>query len=82
MHYNVDGWLDKNKDPINQTVVACLAESKDTVIAMLFAEPKDGRLLMFNLKTNLKFSVQGYTFIFSYFLYFHYYYYYYYYYYY
>ena len=45
MHYNVDGWLDKNKDPINQTVVRCLAESKDAVIAMLFGEPKEGQFL-------------------------------------
>ena len=44
VHYNVDGWLDKNKDPINQTVVAVLGDSKDAVIQMLFAAPKEGKI--------------------------------------
>merc|ERR550517_1206732 len=41
VNYNVDGWLDKNKDPINQTVVDLLAGSKESLVSFLFSEPKD-----------------------------------------
>lgn len=39
--YNIDGWLGKNKDPINQTVVDLFKESKELLIPVFFAEPKD-----------------------------------------
>jgi len=36
--YSLDGWLDKNKDPINETIVQLLRESKEPLIALLFAD--------------------------------------------
>ena len=41
--YNIDGWLDKNKDPINDTVVQLMQASKEPMVATFFAEPKDGK---------------------------------------
>ena len=35
--YNISGWLDKNKDPINDTVVGVLGQSKDPIVAHWFA---------------------------------------------
>lgn len=35
--YNITGWLDKNKDPINETVVGVLAASKDSLVQYLFS---------------------------------------------
>lgn len=40
--YNISGWLDKNKDPLNDTVVTLLQESKETLVAQMFAPPEDG----------------------------------------
>ncbi len=34
--YNVDGWLFKNKDPLNETVAALLSESKEKLVATFF----------------------------------------------
>ncbi len=42
MQYNIAGWLDKNKDPINDTVVQCLAASVEPLVALFFGEPKEG----------------------------------------
>ena len=39
--YNTNGWLDKNKDPINDTVVQLLQASKEPLVSMFFAEPKE-----------------------------------------
>ena len=36
--YNVDGWLDKNKDPINEAVAGLFAKSSDPFIANLFKD--------------------------------------------
>lgn len=36
--YNVDGWLDKNKDPINEAVAGLFAKSTDPFIAHLFKD--------------------------------------------
>jgi hypothetical protein len=33
------GWLEKNKDPINETVVELLRQSKEHLVATLFAPP-------------------------------------------
>ena len=41
--YNISGWLDKNKDPVNETVVGVLGESKDGLISMLFAKAPEGK---------------------------------------
>ncbi len=40
--YNLTGWLNKNKDPINQTVVQCLQGSKEPLVAQFFADKTDG----------------------------------------
>ena len=41
--YNTDGWLDKNKDPINETVVQLLQQAKEPLVAVFFAEAAPGR---------------------------------------
>ncbi|XP_035236692.1 myosin-7-like [Anguilla anguilla] len=47
--YNICGWLDKNKDPLNETVVGCFQKSANKLLASLFenyvsadTEPKPG----------------------------------------
>merc|ERR1719228_2835096 len=42
--YNITSWLDKNKDPLNETVVALLSASKDPLVATFFpaAVPEAG----------------------------------------
>ncbi|XP_067673678.1 myosin heavy chain, striated muscle-like [Haliotis asinina] len=39
--YNIGGWLEKNKDPVNETIVDLLKQSKEPLVQMLFspAEP-------------------------------------------
>ena len=37
--YNLTGWLDKNKDPLNETVVSLLEHSKEALVQTLFAPP-------------------------------------------
>lgn len=34
--YNIAGWLDKNKDPLNETVVACFQKSSNKLLANLY----------------------------------------------
>uniref|UniRef100_A0A7N8XKI2 Myosin-7B n=1 Tax=Mastacembelus armatus TaxID=205130 RepID=A0A7N8XKI2_9TELE len=34
--YNIFGWLDKNKDPLNETVVACFQKSSNKLLASLY----------------------------------------------
>ena len=34
--YNIAGWLDKNKDPLNETVVACFKKSANKLLACLY----------------------------------------------
>lgn len=36
MPYNIFGWLDKNKDPLNETVVACFQKSANKLLATLY----------------------------------------------
>lgn len=36
MPYNIIGWLDKNKDPLNETVVACFKKSANKLLASLY----------------------------------------------
>lgn len=38
VEYNTDGWLDKNKDPLNENVTRLLANSSEKYIADLFAD--------------------------------------------
>ncbi|XP_064160619.1 myosin-7-like isoform X2 [Anguilla rostrata] len=49
--YNICGWLDKNKDPLNETVVTCFQKSSSKLLASLYenyvgaesvADPKPG----------------------------------------
>ena len=42
VQYNINGWLDKNKDPIQECVVALMQQSKEGLVATLFKEPEDG----------------------------------------
>ncbi|KAL8612467.1 hypothetical protein ACOMHN_058595 [Nucella lapillus] len=37
--YNISGWLEKNKDPINETVVELLSHSKEALVQILFSTP-------------------------------------------
>lgn len=39
--YNIDGWLFKNKDPLNDSVAALLGESKEKLVAGFFP-PAEG----------------------------------------
>ncbi|KAJ8016562.1 hypothetical protein DPEC_G00008530 [Dallia pectoralis] len=34
--YNISGWLDKNRDPLNETVVYCFQKSSNKLLACLF----------------------------------------------
>nr|XP_029520361.1 myosin-7-like isoform X4 [Oncorhynchus nerka] len=34
--YNISGWLDKNKDPLNETIVSCFQKSSNKLLASLF----------------------------------------------
>ena len=45
--YNITGWLDKNKDPINETVVGLLQQSKEPLVVVFFAPPKEGQFTIF-----------------------------------
>ncbi|GAC99062.1 hypothetical protein PHSY_006659 [Pseudozyma hubeiensis SY62] len=38
VEYRTDGWLDKNKDPLNDNLTRVMSESSDRFIASLFAE--------------------------------------------
>ena len=40
--YNTEGWLNKNKDPINDSVIQLLSASKEPLVSLFFSEPKDG----------------------------------------
>jgi myosin heavy subunit len=48
--YNTNGWLDKNKDPINECVVQLMQSSKEPLVAAFFKEPEDG-IKMFQFLT-------------------------------
>ncbi|KAH3748163.1 myosin heavy chain, striated muscle-like [Dreissena polymorpha] len=39
--YNISNWLEKNKDPLNETVVGILSESKEPLVGQLFELPKE-----------------------------------------
>ncbi|BFZ03204.1 hypothetical protein BsWGS_06243 [Bradybaena similaris] len=38
--YNITGWLEKNKDPLNETVVELLSHSKEALVGYLFQAPE------------------------------------------
>ena len=37
VQYNTDGWLDKNKDPINDSVVQLLQQAKEVMVNAFFS---------------------------------------------
>ncbi|XP_050392436.1 myosin heavy chain, striated muscle isoform X1 [Patella vulgata] len=39
--YSITGWLEKNKDPLNETVVEILIHSKEALVSTLFAPAAD-----------------------------------------
>jgi len=43
VQYNINGWLDKNKDPIQECVVQLMQESKEPLVSVLFKEPEEGK---------------------------------------
>lgn len=43
VEYSTAGWLEKNKDPLNENVLKLLMQSQDAFIASLFAEQPDDR---------------------------------------
>jgi len=42
VQYNINGWLDKNKDPIQECVVQLMQESKEPLVSSLFKEADEG----------------------------------------
>lgn len=40
--YNIVGWLEKNKDPLNETVVGLFQKSSMPLLALLFKEEEGG----------------------------------------
>ena len=42
VEYSTDGWLEKNKDPLNDNITRLLAASTDKHVAALFADCADG----------------------------------------
>ena len=38
--YNIDGWLNKNKDPLNDSLVDTLSASKEPLVSRLFTETR------------------------------------------
>ena len=38
VEYSTEGWLEKNKDPLNENITRLLAASHDSHIALLFSE--------------------------------------------
>ena len=41
VEYSTDGWLEKNKDPVNENITRLLASSDDKHVALLFADCAD-----------------------------------------
>merc|ERR1711879_592674 len=41
VRYSITDWLEKNKDPINDTVVGVLEASKEPLVQTLFAKPAE-----------------------------------------
>ncbi|WAR11021.1 MYS-like protein [Mya arenaria] len=39
--YSITNWLEKNKDPLNETVVALLSDSKEPLVGTLYEKPKE-----------------------------------------
>ncbi len=46
--YNIEGWLFKNKDPLNDSVASLLGQSKEKLVATFFPPAEGERLLTFS----------------------------------
>jgi len=44
VQYNINGWLDKNKDPIQECVIQLMQESKEHLVSTFFKEAEEGLL--------------------------------------
>uniref|UniRef100_A0A8D3DHL6 Myosin motor domain-containing protein n=1 Tax=Scophthalmus maximus TaxID=52904 RepID=A0A8D3DHL6_SCOMX len=56
--YNISGWLDKNKDPLNESVLQLYAKSSVKLVAVLYPPPAaevDKQTKMLNFLTRLTF---------------------------
>jgi myosin protein heavy chain len=54
VEYSTEGWLEKNKDPLNDNVTRLLSESQDRHVANLFADCVDPDTLTSNPKNRVK----------------------------
>lgn len=68
--YSISGWLDKNKDPLNDTVVQLYQKASLKLLAFLYStySASDGKNCcdsehLFNVKTPFSFMMQIYTFV-------------------
>lgn len=43
VQYNTNGWLDKNKDPIQECIVELMQQSKEPLVALFFREAEEGK---------------------------------------
>ena len=48
--YNIDGWLFKNKDPLNETVASLLSQSKEKLVGVFFPPPEGKYLMLSKLR--------------------------------
>lgn len=48
VEYRTDGWLDKNKDPLNANITSVLAASTEPYVATLFEEYREEDVLVIN----------------------------------
>lgn len=51
--YNIDSWLDKNKDPINEAVAGIFAKSGDPFIAHLWKDYASEGVIIKSVETEL-----------------------------
>ena len=56
--YNIEGWLFKNKDPLNDSVASLLGQSKEKLVATFFP-PTEGTLVLTNCSLTIARSSIG-----------------------
>lgn len=54
VEYNTEGWLEKNKDPLNDNLTRLLASSKDMHVATLFSDCVDEADEMYSPRSRVK----------------------------
>lgn len=59
VEYRTGGWLEKNKDPLNDNITRLLSSSDEPYVAGLFAEYKEGNVLAPSSATNGVFPSVG-----------------------